>query len=107
MEGLRDLLGKKYTIDVLIYVYENPGAMQKTIIEAMNKGRASRLDRLKDLVNAKLIKEKSSGIDWTAITYYVTEEGSRVARGLLHIEEGGDISTDHITSPIERDRVKY
>ena len=106
MENIRDLLGRKYTIDVLIYVYENPGAMQKTIIEATNKGRAARLDRLKDLVNAKLITEKSSGIDWTAITYHVTEEGTRIARGLLNIEQGGDTATDHSTPQIEGNTLK-
>jgi len=84
---LWDLLGQKYAIDVLIYVYRHPGEMQKTIIECEKFGRTSRLERLVDLVKAGFIREETAGGNWIAIRYSVTEEGAKVARGLCAIEE--------------------
>ena len=87
MSKLWDVLGRKYAIEVLIHIYKHPGEMQKTIIEYVNFGRSSRLERIEDLKNAGLINESSSGGNWTAITYHVTKEGERVAKGLCSIED--------------------
>jgi hypothetical protein len=101
VENLRELLGKKYLIDVLIYVFEHPGEMQKTITDEGKEGKVAKRDRLSDLVAAGLIRSDTSGGKWTAIRYYVTDEGARVARGLIRIESGGDVGESNNSTPEE------
>ena len=117
VESLRELMGRKYAIDVLIFVLNNPGSMQKTITDHGGEGKVARRDRLNELVAAGLIYNNSSGVSWTAIRYYLTDEGARIARGWMSIEQGSDNSTDqdmsvikgeayHSASTNERDTVK-
>lgn len=107
MKKIWDILGKKHAIDVLIFIYEHPGEMQKTIIEAESSGRSSRLERIADLIKAGYVRDESTGADWTAISYFVTEEGAKVARSLINIERGVDvIETDHGASAPEGHKVK-
>ena len=87
MKDLRELMGRKYAFDVLIFVYDNPGSMQKTIMEDGGTGVKVRRERLLELIDAKLIKTESA-TNWKIIKHYCTEEGARIARGWLNIEEG-------------------
>lgn len=107
MSRLRTILGRKYAIDVLIFVYNQPGEMQKTIIEEGGGGRVARRDRLSELVKEGLIRDDSSGNNWTAIRYYCTEEGSRIARGLKILESGEELmdESNYETSPEQMDSI--
>ena len=101
MEGLRDLISRVNSIDVLEIVYDNPGINQRAIIDGgTGQGRNSKLRRLKELVQADLIKEVDVSAGRTNKTYYVTHEGEKFFKNWLAIERGEDIATaDHGTPP--------
>lgn len=94
MGNLWDILGQKHAIDLLVRIYDYPGRMQKEITDG--PGKTVRTERLGDLLNAGLIRTDSVGANWTAIRYFVTEEGARIARGLKSIESGEEIPDDPI-----------
>lgn len=90
MKDIRELMGQKFAMDVLIFVYENPGSMQKIIMEDGNTGTRVRRSRLLELIDANLVRTES-GTNWKVIKHFVTEEGARIARGWLALESGEDI----------------
>ena len=105
MVALWDVLGQKHSIDLLIRIYQNPGMMQKDTVAG--PGKTVRIERLEDLVNAGLIKTDSAGGNWIAIRYFVTDEGARIARGLISIERGSDVmETDYGAPASEGGSVK-
>lgn len=81
-----DILGKKSAVDVLLTVYNNPGLFQTQIADKSKKSSGSRLDRLKELTDAGLIREEKSSKHWSALTYYITDEGARICKHLIAIQ---------------------
>ena len=80
------ILGKKHAAEVLIEVYRTPGIIQNQIADKREEGSGSKRQRLLELEAAGLVRTDSSSENWTAIRYFVTDEGARVAKGLLQIE---------------------
>lgn len=86
--NIREILEKKHSITLLLKINECPGIMQKDLIEADQTGRTSKITRIKELIDLGLIEEKKSTKDWTALTYNLTEEGERITKLLMMIENG-------------------
>ena len=100
-------MGRKYAIDVLVFIYDNPGAMQKTITDHGGEGKVARRDRLNEMIDAGMIKVNSSGANWTAIKHYLTEDGERFVKMWLAFERGEEVEgTDHFTPQVEGDTLK-
>ena len=105
MEKLSDLISQVNSIDVLKTVYENPGINQRDASGII--GQNSKIKRLKEFVEAGLIREESISVGRTEKKYYLTPEGERVIKGWLLIE-AGDFGerTDHGSSSGARHKIK-
>ena len=56
-----------------------------------------------NLEEAGWIRSQKSPDHWSAICYYITDEGERVCKLLLQIRDGGDPKTDHVLSSSQED----
>lgn len=88
---IREFLGKRHAIDVLLCVYQNPGIVQKQLANKSENGSTAKLERIREAVDLNLIREEKSSEHWSALVYYITDEGSRICKHLIAIE-GGDYS---------------
>ena len=103
---IRELLEKKHAITVLLAVYKKPGIIQMELADKSLPGSTAKQERIREQIEAGLIKPDSDGKNWTAIRYFVTDEGARIARGLINIESGSDVvMTDHGAPSQEGNRV--
>jgi hypothetical protein len=104
--NIREILEKKHAITLLIIVHNNPGIVQKPLIGSEGKGRTAKIQRVKDLVKAGLLIEKRASDDWTALNYYVSEEGGKIARAIIKLETGEDPETNYGSSPLKGNKMK-
>lgn len=93
-----EILGKRRSIEVLLEIYETPGMIQTQIADKTESGSGSKRERLSDLVDLGLVRTESDPNNWSAIKYYLSEEGERVVRLLIAIKDGEDFEpTNYIT----------
>lgn len=99
--GIRELLERKHAITVLLTIYNNPGIIQKEIADKGQSGSTAKQDRIKEQIEAGLIRTDSDGGNWTAIRYFVTDEGARLAKGLMALEAGQEVDPIDYDTPSE------
>lgn len=97
MENL-EVLEKKHAITVLLTVYKEPGIIQKQLVESGKSGKSAKISRVKELVEAGLLKENPAANDWISLTYTLTPEGERIAKLLMKIESGEEDAENYPTS---------
>lgn len=93
-----EILGKRRSIEVLLEIYSSPGMIQTQIADKTESGSGSKRERLAELVDLGLVYTKSDPKNWTAIKYYLSEEGERVVRHLIAIKNGEDNPTNYDSS---------
>ena len=83
---VREFLGKKHAIYVLLAVYENPGIVQNKLADKSQKGSTAKYSRIKEAISLGLITETYSEDHWSARNYYTTPEGSKIAEHIIEME---------------------
>jgi len=102
-----ETLGKKHAADVLIEIFHNPGIIQRKLADKKEEGSGSRRIRLLELEIAGLIRTEKSSNNWSAIKYYVTDEGDRISRLIIEIKDGSDVKpTNHGAPAAEGNKVR-
>lgn len=100
-----ELISRTNSIIVLKMVGANPGIGQRAIIDG--DGRNSKLKRLNEMVDAKLIEERTISNGRIVKTYYLTPEGKRICHLLSGMNDGEDLRPMDCGSPSEEgDTVK-
>jgi len=93
---IREILERKHAITVLITIYDNPGIVQMKLADKKVRGSTAKQERIREQIEAGLIRPDTDGGNWTAIRYFCTDRGAKIARMLIEIENGGDVGpTDH------------
>lgn len=85
MLGGLSLLGERYSMDIILMVYRNPGIKKTDIIRSSPTGERTRAERTNALVEAGLLKI-GSGSHWSGQYFTLTEKGERVAELLEKLE---------------------
>lgn len=96
-----DILGKKRSIEVLLEVYDNPGIIQSQIADKKESGSGSKRQRLSELIGCGLVRTESDPNNWSAIRYYLTDEGQRVAQHLIRIRNGREVDPIDYDAPAQ------
>ena len=105
MESIENLISRVYSIQVLKFVYFHPGSNQNIIIAG--EGKTTKLKRLKEFVDADLIKEVEVAKNQTNKLYYLTLTGEKFVKNWLLIESGEDIEPiNHDAPSAEGNHVK-
>lgn len=95
-----EILGKKRAIEVLLEIYRSPGMIQTQIADKSESGSGSKRQRLAELSDLGLIRTESDPNNWSAIKYYLSEEGERIVRHLIAMQDGEDSEpTNYDASP--------
>ena len=93
-----EVLERKHAITILITVMENPGIIQKKLVESGKGGKSAKIGRVKELVEAGLLEENHAPNDWTSLSYTLTREGERITKLLMKIESGEEDAENYSTS---------
>ena len=82
-EGI-SILGERYSIDIILMVYEKPGMNKTEIVRSVPSGQSTRSARIDELIEAGIL-ETAEGEHWRGIYITLTEKGIRIAKHLAEI----------------------
>lgn len=77
-------------------VGDNPGIGKNKLVGG--EGRSAKICRVKELMDAGLLIERTCNIGRISKTYTLSEDGMRFYRLWKQFESGGDLPTDYDTS---------
>ena len=102
-----ELLQRKHMVTVLLAIHKKPGIAQPEIIDG--DGRSTKFKRLTELCDEGYVRVNVASLPRrNTIVYYTTDAGETLAKNLVNLLEGRNVSeeTNHSASSEQRGLVK-